>query len=156
MNDEEQYREIYRMLLRQISVGSLRVRITELATFVVRIQREVVHRDEEDALRRLENSLVNAFKEASEDPEYITEDEFVRCMMDVDKKAPWDHYDRFLKRTYESLKSTPLGIRIEDYIQLCESAFGIKVDDEMARVLEDKVGKYIDLKTFLNLSGKLE
>lgn len=156
MGDEDQYREIYRMLLRQVSVGSLRVRITDLASFVVRIQKEVVHRDQQDALDRLEASLASAFREASEDIEYITENEFVRCMLEVDKKAPWDHYDRFLKRTYDSMKSTPLGVKIEDYIELCERAFGIRVDDEMARMLEDKCGKYIDLKTFLNLSGKLE
>jgi hypothetical protein len=156
MGDEDQYREIYRMLLRQISVGTYEVKIVDLADFVVRIQREVVHRDQEDALERLKNSLINAFKSSSANPDYITEDEFVNCMLDVDKRAPWDHYDKYLKKTYESLKSSPQGIKFKDYVNMIERAFGVRVNSEMEEYLHGKLGDHIDLATFLNLSGKLE
>lgn len=155
MGDEDQYREIYRMLLRQISVGSYQVKIVDLADFVVKIQREVVHRDQEDALERLKNSLVTAFKSSSGHPEYITEEEFVACMLDVDKRAPWDHYDKYLKKTYESLKSSQQGIKFSDYVSMIERAFGIRVNGEMEEYLRSKLGENIDLNTFLNLSGKL-
>ena len=156
MGDEDQYREIYRMLLRQISVGSYQVKIVDLAEFVVRIQREVVHRDEEDALERLKNSLVTAFKSSSSHPEFITEEEFVSCMLDVDKRAPWDHYDKYLKKTYENLKTSQQGVRFSDYIDMLERAFGVRANSEMQEYLHNKLGDYIDFDTFLNLSGKLD
>ena len=155
MGDEDQYREIYRMLLRQISTGVYDVRIIDLAEFVVRIQKEVVHRDQEDALERLKNSLITAFRASSASPEYITEEEFVSCMLDVDKRAPWDHYDKYLKKTYESLKSSPQGIKFKDYVSMIERAFGIRVNQEMEEYLHEKLGDVIDLPTFLNLSAKL-
>ena len=144
------------MLLRQISVGSYQVKIVDLAEFVVRIQREVVHRDEEDALERLKNSLVTAFKSSSSHPEFITEEEFVSCMLDVDKRAPWDHYDKYLKKTYENLKTSQQGVRFSDYIDMLERAFGVRANSEMQEYLHNKLGDYIDFDTFLNLSGKLD
>jgi predicted metalloprotease with PDZ domain len=156
MGDEDQYREIYRMLLRQIAVGSMQVKIVDLADFVVRIQREVVHRDQEDALDRLKNSLVTAFKSSSSQPEYITEEEFVACMLDVDKRAPWDHYDKYLKKTYESLKSSPQGIKFKDYSNMIERAFGVRVTPEMEEYLHEKLGDNIDLNSFINISGKFD
>ena len=155
MGDEDQYREIYRMLLRQISVGIYQVRIIELAEFVVKIQREVVHRDQKNALERLKNSLITAFRSSSGHPEYITEEEFVSCMLDVDKRAPWDHYDKYLRKTFESLKSSPQGIKFADYVSMVERAFGVRVNAEMEEYLHSKLGDNIDLPTFLNLSTKL-
>lgn len=156
MGDEDQYREIYRMLLRQIAVGSYCVKIVDLADFVVRIQREVVHRDQEDALERLKNSLVTAFQAASKEKDYIDEEEFVNCMLDVDKRAPWDHYDKYLRKTFESLKTTNQGIRFRDYVQMIERAFGVRVNSEMEEYLHDKLGDYIDMNTFINISNKFD
>jgi hypothetical protein len=156
MGDEDQYREIYRMLLRQIATGSYQVKIVDLAEFVVRIQKEVVRRDQEDALERLKNSLVTAFKSASAHPEFITEEEFVNCMLDVDKRAPWDHYDKYLKKTYDSIKTSQQGIKFQDYTIMLERAFGLRVTDEMREYLHDKLGDYIDLNTFVNISSKFD
>lgn len=156
MGDEDQYREIYRMLLRQIAVGSYQVKIVDLADFVVKIQREVVHRDQEDALERLKNSLISAFQASSSHAEVISEDEFVNCMLDVDKRAPWDHYDKYLRKTFESLKSSPQGIKFKDYVSMIERAFGVRVNQEMEGYLHDKLGDYIDLNTFVNISNKFD
>lgn len=95
------------MLLRQLAVHAARVRISDLARFVVQIQHEVIATDDDAALKRLENSLNKAFGESSEDPDFITEDEFVRCMLEVDKRAPWNHYDKFLHKVYERVKTSP-------------------------------------------------
>ena len=42
MGDEDQYREIYRMLLLQLALHTDHVKIADLAEFVVHIQKEVV------------------------------------------------------------------------------------------------------------------
>ena len=122
---------------------------------VVRIQKEVVQRDQEDALERLKNSLVTAFKASSTSPEYITEEEFVNCMLDVDKRAPWDHYDKYLKKTYESLKTSQQGIKFQDYTEMIERAFGVRVTEEMREYLHEKLGDFIDLTLLLILAGNL-
>lgn len=152
MADENSYREIYRLLLRQLAINAARVRIRDLAKFVIQIQREVSTKESEDSLHRLERSLIDAFTHMSEDTEFITENEFVACMNEVDSRSPWDHYDKYLKKIFERHRQPNEGILIDDYAQLLEKTFAIRLDSEIVDNLKVKYGISIDLKTFVALS----
>lgn len=152
MGDEDVYRETYRMLLLHLPRQLDRIRITDLATFLIQAQTSIDGRDEPDALGRLENSFVSAFRGASVSQEYITEDEFVRCMQDVDLRAPWDHYDVFLRRTFDRKRGKAEYILLGDYVEIVEEAFGIKLDSSIVNLIRRQVGEKIDLEAFMNMS----
>jgi hypothetical protein len=152
MADEHTYREIYRLLLRQLAINAARVRIRDLARFVIQIQREVSSKESDDSLQRLERSLIEAFVSASDDSEFITEDEFVNCMCDVESKAPWDHYDKYLKKIYERHRRGNEGILLDDYAELLEKTFGIRIDSQVIDSMKVRYGLTLDLKSFIALS----
>lgn len=152
MADEHTYREIYRLLLRQLANNAARVRIRDLARFVIQIQREVSSKESDDSLQRLERSLMEAFMSASDDSEFITENEFVNCMCDVESRAPWDHYDKYLKKIYERHRKGNEGILLDDYAELLEKTFGIRLDNQVIDNMKVKYGLALDLKSFIALS----
>lgn len=145
---------MYRFLL--LKYPTTRLKVDDLVSLVIRIQSNIYRNEEPEAVHRLEVSLREAFLQASKGDEYIGEDDFVRCMVDVDRRAPMDHYDKYLRRVFHLINTKGTGITREQYLAFIESAFDIMVSPEQERKVDAllKGKEVIDLPTFLELSKR--
>jgi hypothetical protein len=159
--EQESFREvtpmqIYRLLLRQIAPFSNQIEIEVLAEFVVSIQQSVDPRDEQGIFDRLKASLIKAFKKAAELSEtHITEEEFVAVMSSVNCRAPTDHYEKFMRRTFNRMtKGKKPEVPVEEYIDFMERTFQISISEEEQDLIRDKLGESIDIVKFFAIARK--
>ena len=152
IGDEDQYREVYRMALLRFPQQSTELEVASLAKFVVDMQRDLVRTDSQESLERLEHTLIKGFEKYSGRRTHISEDEFVESMLQVDRRAPLNHYNKFLERTFQSYQVSGM-LPFETYVWVLKESLKIPVDEEMKLGLHEKLGDYVDLQTFLKLSG---
>mmetsp|Transcript_15563 Transcript_15563/g.28250 ORF Transcript_15563/g.28250 Transcript_15563/m.28250 type:complete len:166 (+) Transcript_15563:582-1079(+) len=154
--EQESFREIYRLLLKQIAQFTNQLEIEVLAEFIVSIQQQIDPREDQAIFERLKGSLVKAYKKAAVGSDtHITEEEFVGVMSSVNQRAPQDHYEKFLRKTFNRMtRGKKPAVPVEEYFDFMQRTFQIRITEEEQNLIKDKLGESIDITKFFTIARK--